>query len=52
MIMENEDKRSMEVELFRQREHFKQRTEHPPVIPRVMVELGMNGFEAGPLTYR
>ena len=50
--MTNEDKRSMDVEMFRLREHFKQRNEHPPKIPKVMSYLGLNGGDSGPLAYR
>ena len=50
--MANEDKRSLEVELFRQKEHFKQRNDVPPQIPSVMMDLGTEDSEGGPLTYR
>ena len=50
--MANEDKRSLEVELFRQKEHFKQRNDVPPQIPSVMMDLGTEDSEGGPLAYR
>ena len=47
-----EDELSLKAEIFNHKQKFAQKDELPPRLPKVFKDIGVGGFEVGPLSYK